>query len=234
MIVIQLPADSHARLWPHRKQSGWEVCEENQTLWLRLPEEDAAPAAALPCLARYRVDVRQRLVPLHGSVPVGLLPEGPWQSLDAFLTIAPPAAVLPGRQEERLGITLARSSCETEPTALLASLTDLASWAGSASRLRLARLTFAAAADGRVFVRGTPLPSVPGTPWYFQGNLALPAGWEFALPLRPSWVEQVLMLAAGSIALVDPGGGMEIIGQEGFAPLTLAALRRTTVALTSA
>jgi hypothetical protein len=27
---------------------------------------------------------------------------------------------------------------------------------------------------------------------------------------------------------------MEIIGQEGFAPLTLAALRRTTVALTSA
>jgi hypothetical protein len=47
-------------------------------------------------------------------------------------------------------------------------------------------------------------------------------------------VEQVLMLAAGSIALVDPDGGMEIIGQEGFAPLTLAALRRTTVALTSA
>ena len=234
MIVIQLPADSHARLGPHRTQSGWEVCEENQTLWLRLPEEAAAPAAALPCLARYRVDVRQRLIPLHGSLPTGLLPEGPWQSLEAFLTMAPPGAVLPGRQQEKLGITLTRSSCETEPTALLASLTDLAAWAGSASRLRLGRLTFAAAADGRVFVRGTPLPSVPDTPWYFQGNLALPAGWKFALPLRPSWVEQVLMLAPGSIALVDPDGCMEIIGQEGFAPLTLAALRRTTVALTSA
>ncbi len=234
MIVLQLPADSAARLGPYRTQSGWEVCEENQTLWLRLPVEAAESAAALPCLARYRVDARQRLIPLHGSVPTGLLPVGPWQSLEVFLTIVPPAAVLPGRQQGKLGITLTRSSCEIEPTALLASLADLAAWAGRASRLRLNRLTFAAAADGRVFVRGTPLPSVPGTPWYFQGNLALPAGWEFVPPLRPAWVERVLLPAPGSIGLVEPDGHVELIGQEGFAPLTLAALRRTTAALLSA
>ncbi len=231
MIVLQLPADSHARLGQHRTQSGWEICEENQALWLRLPEEAVARAAALPSLARYRVDVRQRLIPLLGSLPTGLLPLGPWQSLEDFLTIAAPPAVLPGRQQGKLEITLTRSSCETEPTALLARLEDLTAWADKASRLRLGRLSFAAAADGRVFVRGTPLPSVPGIPWYFQGNLALPAGWEFALPLRPAWVERALLPAPGSIALVDPDGCMEIIGQEGFAPLTLAALRRTTAAL---
>lgn len=234
MLVLQLPADSPARLGPYRTQSGWEVCEENQTLWLRLPMEAAEAVAALPCLARYRVDARQRLIPLHGSLPTGLLPVGPWQSVEAFLTIAAPAAVLPGRQQEKLEITLTRSSCETEPTALLASLADLAVWVDKASRLRLGRLSFAAAADGRVFVRGTPLPSVPGTSWYFQGNLALPAGWEFAPPLRPAWVERALLPAPGSIALVEPHGHVELIGQEGFAPLTLAALRRTTAALLSA
>ncbi len=231
MFVLQLPADNPARLGPYRTQSGWEICEENQSFWLRLPEEATAPAAALPCLARYRIDVRQRLIPLQGSLPVGLLPVGPWQSPEAFLTITPPAAVLPGRQQERLEITLTRSSSETEPTALLASLADLAIWAGSASRLRLGRLTFAAAGDGRVFVRGTPLPSVPGTSFYFRGNLALPAGWEFAPPLRPAWVERALLPAPGSVALIDPDGSMEIISQEGFAPLTLAALRRTRAAL---
>ena len=231
MLVLQLPADSPARLGPYRTQSGWEVCEENQTLWLSLPVEAAEPAATLPCLARYRIDARQRLIPLHGSLPTGLLPVGPWQSLEAFLTIAAPAAVLPGRQQGKLEITLTRSSSETEPTALLATLPDLAAWADKASRLRLGRLSFAAAADGRVFVRGTPLPSVPGIPWYFQGNLALPAGWEFAPPLRPAWVERVLLPAPGSIALVEPDGRVELIGQEGFAPLTLAALRRTTAAL---
>ena len=234
MIVLQLRSDSAARLGPYRTQSGWEVCEDNQTLWLRLPVEAAESAVTLPCLARYRADARQRLIPLHGSLPTGRLPVGPWQSLEVFLTIAPPAVLLPGRQKGNLGITLTRSSCEIEPTALLASLADLAAWADSASRLRLDRLTFAAAADGRVFVRGTPLPSVPGTAWYFQGNLALPAGWEFVPPLRPAWVERVLLPAPGSIGLVDPDGRVELIGQEGFAPLTLAALRRTTAALLSA
>lgn len=231
MLVLHLSPGSLSSLDPHRTRSGWEICQENQQLWLRLPLEAAAAAGPLPAVARYRMDSRLRLIPLDGTLPVGMAPPGPWQPLHHCLTVTSPASQLPGRSQERFPISLIRSAHEVEPAALMTSLHDLIPWAEEASRLRLHRLSFAAATHGRIFVRGTPLPAVPGIPWYFHGPLALPGGWDFAPFLRPAWVEQALALAPGVIALIHPEPQVELIGQEGFVPLTLAALRRTLAAL---
>ena len=234
MIILHLTPGFLRALGPHRTRPGWEVCEENGSLWLRCPPDATGTAAALPCLARYRTDAAGRLIPLHATLPVGRAPAGPWHSLADFLTVQPLPALLPGRPPEKAIITMERSSHEVAPGAVLAAMAGLAAWAEQASRLRFAPLKFAAASDGRVFVCGTPLPPVPGTPCYFHGPLALPCGWDFAPPLWPGWVEQALALAPGEVALIDASARVEVIGQEGFAPLSLAALRRTLAALPSA
>lgn len=236
MPLLQLPADSAESLAPHRTRPGWEVCRADGAWWLRIPDDahSMQAAAPLPALARYQVDPRRRLIPLHGTLPIGREPAGPWEPLGEVLRVQPPAALFPGRLGARLALEWVRSPLEKEPAALLTTLHVLLPWAENAARARLRPLVFAAAPEGKVFVRGTPLPSVPGTVFYFQNNLALPCGWDFAPPLRAAWVGPALGLPVHSIALLTPPSGVAEISQESFVPLTLAALRRTLEQLKSA
>ncbi|MDB6070414.1 MAG: hypothetical protein JWL81_1585 [Verrucomicrobiales bacterium] len=236
MPVLQLPADSAESLAPHRTRPGWELCYGVGVLWLRIPDDSASleAAASLPALARYQVDRLRRLIPFHATLPTGREPDGPWQALGEVLTVLPPPALFPGRMGGGFPVGLVRSSSLKEPAALLAPLSVLLGWAENAPRPRLRSLVFAAAPDGRVFVRGTPLPPVPGTAFYFQSNLALPCGWDFAPPLRADWVAQSLAVPVHSTVLLTPENGAVEISQESFVPLTLAALRRTRDNLKSA
>jgi len=233
MFVFHLSPGTLSALGPPRTRPGWEICEAGEALWLRCPETpaEAEATSALPVLARYRTDSQDRLIPWQGSLPVALVPAGPWQALTDYLEVTPFPARLPGRNQQRVTVTLSPSPHETEPTALLAGLADLLVWADQASRLRLGRLKFAAARDGRVLVIGTPLPPIPGTACYFQGALGLPCGWDVAAPLQAGWVGQSLALPPGAMALLDPAGGVEIISLEAIIPLSLAALRRTGAAM---
>lgn len=235
MLVLQLPVDAASLLGPHRMRDGWEIRQEEDRLWLRCPDGARDATAALPCTARYHADHAGRLIPWTGTLPVARMPEGPWEALSAWLTAGPPSALLPGRSQSRVEIRLERSSRERVPSALLLDPDSLLAWAETASRLRLSGLKFAASAStsggGRALVTGTPLPPVPGTACYFHGRLLLPCGWDFPPPLWPAWVEQCLSLPQGALALLDPAGRVEILEQEGFTPLTLAAVRRTLAAL---
>jgi hypothetical protein len=235
MLVLQLPMDAASLLGPHRMQAGWEVCQDlkENTLWLRCPDGARNATAALPCTARYRTDHAGRLIPWTGTLPVAKMPAGPWEALNVWLVAGAPPLSLPGRGQSRVDIRLERSSRERTPSALLLDLDSLLAWAETASRLRLSGLNFAASASGggRALVTGTPLPPVPGTACYFHGRLTLPCGWDFPPPLWPAWVEQCLSLPQEALALLDPSGRVEILEQEGFMPLTLAAVRRTLGAL---
>lgn len=234
MLVLQLSPDAAALLCPHRTRAGWEICQAGESLWLRCPDQSSAreKTAALPCTGRFRADAAGRLIPWSGTLPVGRMPEGPWEALAVWLTVAPPAAVLPGRSQARVEVKLERSTLEQTPAALLVNLDDLLAWAETASRLRLGKLKFAVSAtDGRTLVTGTPLPPVPGVACYFHGRLTLPCGWDFAPPLWPAWVEQSLALPQGALALLDPAGRVEILEQESFTALSLSALRRTRQSL---
>lgn len=217
-----------------RLRPGWEICVETEpetgAFWLRLPAEDAAAAAALPCLARYEAGEDGRLVPPGRRLPVGVMPEGPWVPLGDWITVSGFPVLLPGLNPARMEISLARAAVEAPAEAWLGPLETLLAWAEGASRLRMERLKFAAAADGRVLVRGTPLPPVPGSVWYFRGALGFPCGLEPAPPLLPEWIESSLGLSRGSTALWSGEGGFEVIPGESWVPLSLAALRRTAAA----
>jgi len=234
MLILRLARKDAAALAPHRTRADWGLCADGDALWLRCPADSEAACAALPCVARYRSDARGLLTPLPGTVPVAAAPPGPWRALTDFLTIQPAAAAMPGRGAGKVAVALVRSE-ETQPAeALLLSVPDLLPWVEQAPRVRLERLQFAAAADGRAFVRGRPLPQLAGAAFYFRGALAVPCGWDFAPHVWPGWLEQAIGLAPGMAALVHEDAQMEVIGAEGFTPLTLAAVRRTLRAETSA
>ncbi len=231
MLLLRLHADDAAALGPLRTRAGWALCEADGTLWLQCPDTAEAECAALPCGGRYRSDARGLLTPLHGTLPVAQAPAGPWLPLAEALAVQQVTAVMPGRTRERLTISLVRIGSESPAQALLLPLASLAAWVENAPRIRLNLLQFAAAADGRTFVRGTPLPPVPGSPFYLRGALALPCGWDFAPHVWAGWVEKSLAVPAGALALVHEDASMEMIGAEGFSPLTLAAVRRTLMTL---
>ncbi|MES2709498.1 MAG: hypothetical protein V4726_23075 [Verrucomicrobiota bacterium] len=232
MLILQLPADAAPLLGPHRTRAGWEICPAGESLWLRCPDQARERTVALPCLGRFQADAAGRLIPWSGTLPAGRMPEGPWEALADWLTAAPPTAVLPGRSQARMEVKLQRSGREQTPSALLVTLDHLLAWAETAPRPRLGKLKFAvSAADGRTLVTGAPPPPVPGVAFYFHNRLLLPCGWDFAPPLWPAWVEQSLALPQGAVALLESSGRVEILEQESFAALTLAAVRRTRQAL---
>ncbi len=181
-------------------------------------------------MARYRSDARGLLTPLDGCVPVAQAPAGPWMPLAEILPVQSAVPGFPGRTRQRVEVALVRAGREQPAQALLLPLAELLPWVEQAPRIRLERLQFAAAADGRAFVKGTPLPPVAGTAFYFAGAMALPCGWEFAPHLWHGWVEKALAVPSGCMALVHSDARIELIGAEGFAPLTLAAVRRTLAA----
>jgi hypothetical protein len=95
----------------------------------------------------------------------------------------------------------------------------------TAPLVRLEPLRFALASDGRVCVRGEPLPSLPGESWVLHGSIALPAGFGFPEVCTSSWLESLLSLPKDGIALWPPDGAAEVLPPSAFVPATRANVR---------
>ncbi len=227
MIILRLHSRDAAALAPHRTRAGWQLCGDGESLWLQCPDHAETECAALPCTERYHADNQGRLRLPGGTLPVAKTPAGPWLPLTEALPLQPGPPALPGRTREPLTISLVRSERAVTAGGMLLPLESLVPWVEKAPRLRLQRLQFAARADGQTFVRGTPLPPVAGVSFYMKGALALPCGWDFAPHVWSGWVEKALAVPAGALAVVHENATIELIGAEGFVPLTLGALRRT-------
>lgn len=93
-----------------------------------------------------------------------------------------------------------------EPALLETTLSRLSEHCTVAPQWRIARWSFAAAADGRTFVRGLPLPALPGTQWVETDGICVPAGTAWSPAVEPAVLRQLLRLAPGDIALLRSDG----------------------------
>jgi hypothetical protein len=93
--------------------------------------------------------------------------------------------------------------------------------------VRLEKLTFAASADGRILVRGTPLPPIAGTRYYARAGIAVPCGWGWPSWLTVELVRAALEIAPGTVALFSPAGTFEEIPADQFVHATRSAVRLT-------
>jgi hypothetical protein len=217
-----------------RLLAGLEVAEIEGVLWLRGAAWSDALRRALrkiPGLDRFELIAGGKLLADGARVPQGRLPELHWQPLTRWfpvslptahgLTTAPPLATL----------RLVRSTVERPAGGVLTEPRAWQTFATSAAEVRLRPLRFAAARDGRVWIEGSPLPSVPGRRFSVGEGVAVPCGFTWSPALSVAALRHWLGLAAGDVALATEGGGWEIIKDEQFVPATRSAVRATAEAL---
>ena len=202
--------------------------------WLRgLPASAPLPPAvrALPAQVRYQLDAAGWLFEPGRLAPAGRLPALPWQPIAELLPLEVPPAALPGQGAPRYVPRLLPATQPAPSVALLATLPAWLRYAETAPEIRLQPLRFAAAADGRVLVLGTPLPPLPGQELWQRGALLLPAGHDLEAPVLAALLAERLATATGSWVLFAPDGGYELLAQGQLVAASRAAVRLTASTL---
>ena len=107
-------------------------------------------------------------------------------------------------------------------------VTDLArwqAWAAGTPAIRLGRLRFALAADGRVVAWGSPLPPIAGRRYYCLDGVAAPCGYEWRPKVDADVLQSLFGLGAGDLVLLEPDGTFEQVSAGAFARATRSAAR---------
>lgn len=181
--------------------------------------------------ARYRVLADGQLVPEGQRVPRGRLPSGEWTPLARWLQVKLPAAALPGRIEQRVALRVVRTADEQRPSALVTALDRWIEYCLSAPEVRLRPLAFAVSSDRRVFVTGSPLPSLPGERYVVSDGVAVPCGYALQPRIGGTLLRRLLQLEQGDLALFAADGSFERIAHDDLVAASRGAARATAEAL---
>ncbi len=213
-----------------RRIAGIEVCERAEQVWLRgaaLDEKLHRRLAAVPGARRFYVLPDGQLQPVASRLPKNRLPDGPWVSFQEWLALEIPPAGLAGRSDQRVPMLLVRSLHPETASVLLTSMDCWAAYAIQAPQVRLDRWRFAVAKDGRVIVRGDPLPPLPGERWVDREGIAVPAGWRWSPPVEAAILRAAFGLEPGDLALWQTDETWQRIHAADFTPASRAAARAT-------
>src|SRR5262249_31263404 len=148
-----------------RLRPGIEALELGDALWLRGNDLDESLELALrsvPGAILYSMLPGGLLRRKERRIPEGKAPEGSWLLLARSIAADPQPAALAAEAPDHVTLKLVRGSDEKEPTVLLTTAASWAAYASEAPLVRLKPLAFAAAEDGRVVIKGRPLPPIPG------------------------------------------------------------------------
>lgn len=209
---------------------GIEVAEARQEVWLRGHPADEALTArllALPATDRFERLPPDRLRRVNERIPSGQLPNLSWQPLAAWLRVELPAAALPGNEPAPVALQLVRSADEREPELLLTNLAEFRRFVEQAALVRLERWRFAASDDGRVLVRGTPLPPLPGKRFVLHDGVAVPAGFGWSPAVSAGVVARRFGASEEALVLWDEDGSIRRLHREQFMPVTRSAVAMT-------
>lgn len=228
--AVRIPREEAFALGRLRLAPGIEFREEEAEVWIRggeLSGELATLTRMLPGVRRHEALPDGRIVPAGGRVPIGRLPAGGWVPLANWLHPEAQAPSLPGEPQGKMPIVIVRDGAECEPDLVLTSFACFAEWAERASSVRLCALFFAASGDGRVLVRGRPLPPIPGERCREENGIAVPCGFAWSPRVGAGTVRAVLGLAPGELALFAADSSWERVPEGGFARATRRAVRAT-------
>ncbi|HLX68878.1 MAG TPA: hypothetical protein VKV04_04540 [Verrucomicrobiae bacterium] len=232
--AICLAQEDAASLGVLRLADSIEVAEHDGTVWLRGKPTDerlAAKLHALPVHERYECLASGQLRRIDRRIPTARLPAVQWQSLSSWLRVLLPDSAFPAELPRAISLQLVRSTSEREPELLLTGLEELARFAAMAPEVRLARLQFAANANGSALVRGQPLPPLPGERYVMHSGVAVPAGFSWKPEVGADVLARRLGVSADALVLWNVDGSITRFHSEQFVPLSRSALRTTQQAL---
>ena len=191
----RVDGDQSQSLWPLRLVPGVEILERDDSVWLRgtkLETADQSKIVALPG-RRFVVLADGQLRAVDQRVPCGYLPEGDWQPVSDWLNVELPTPAWSGKCSA-VALQLVRSAEEKPAEFLLTDIRELRRFADRSAMIRLQSLQFALADDGRVLLRGVPLPVLPGRFFVMENNVAVPAGWSWQPAVSAAVVRRVFQL----------------------------------------
>jgi hypothetical protein len=226
--AVRLPKDQTGALGRLRTTPGIELHEAKNEVWLRgltRTESLDRELMLLPGASRFTVLPDGQLLAWGQRVPLGYLPEGTWHPLSNWLVFEIPPAAFAARSFHRVTLRIEPSHEETPATVLVTTLNAWRQYCVTAAEVRLRPLMFAVAEDGRVMVRGAPLPSAPGERYVETRGIAVPCGFSIVPRLDAELIAQLLELSAGDLALFDRGGGYERISAGEFVRASRSAAR---------
>lgn len=215
-----------------RLRGGIEACPDasGDIFWLRGPELSEDLAHDLRKLAAdgiFNVWDDGAVLREGCRLPIDRLPATGWQPLDRWLSPVAQSTVPAATLSSRLALTLERDADERPSSVLLTTLDSWAAYAQAAPSVRLSVLMMAASQDGRVIVRGTPLPSIRGMRYVESAGIAVPSGWTIRPRVDASVLASLLALGKGDLALFRTDGSFEQIPARCFARCTRAVIRQT-------
>jgi len=233
--VIRIAPENTAALFSLRLLPGIEVAETTDALWLRgKPGDDNLnrELSLLPAEARYEELDDRRLRLVTRRIPSDSLPAVRWQSLGAWLKIESPPAAMPAFNVEPVPLSLVRSAEERNADVLLTTFSDWAAFVANAGCIRLDQLCFAAASDGKVLVRGDPLPPLPGKRFVVYSGLAVPAGFTWHPCVSAEVVVRLFNISPDALVLWHEDNTITRLHTEQFVAATWSAVRATMEVVT--
>lgn len=232
MHYARLPASEAHALAACRTQPGWEVCVEGDQLWVRADQPVEDLWRGLPFAERCTADAAQRLIRQGQSVPVRRVPEQAWVALRHWMPVQRSASLPSGVRPPPVMVRPVRvSDRERAADLVLVSRSTWETWAVTAPQARLEPLRFALSSDGRVCVRGLPLPPLPGEAWGLHQGIALRAGFDFPPVCTPAWLARMLDVPQGGLALWHEDGSSEVLPASAFIPATRANVRASAAGM---
>jgi len=231
LIVPRASAASLARL---RQIPRLAVHEGASELWLRggdLDDELDRQLRLVPGGRRMTVLEDGQTIPPGRQVPLGYLPAGSWTPLAEWLRVTLPVAQESPATISPVALALVPSGHMREPALLETSLTSWQQYVATAPQWRIDRWTFVASREGRVLVRGMPLPPIAGTQWVVDEDIAMPAGLAWSPPLDARTLRQALKLTGGQFALLRPDGSWDRIDADNWVRASRSAVRTTSEVL---
>lgn len=226
--AVRVPMTELARIGRLRLMPTIEICEDAGNVWLRGSTVGSPQDAVLRTLAQgvwFVVLPDGRLRARESRIPTGRLPNGPWVSIADWIVPDLPAAAMAGKFEQRVPLMLVRSAHELEPGVLVTTPELWSAYAAEAPQVRRECWFFAMSADGRVIIRGEPLPSLPGERFSLEQGIAMPIGWTTSPLADPAVLRELLGLDQNSVALFHRDGTWELVPEDGFVRATHAAVR---------
>lgn len=183
--VVDLPAGMAARAAQLRGIPQLEVAAVNDRLWLKVPVGDDRLLRQLQAVADAPVLKTRgpdQLVPVHGAVPIGRLPQTAWMAASAFFEPQLPIAGIPGGAIARLRLHLVRSTHERPAELLLCDAAAFVDWVITAPETRLQKCRYALCSDAtpQVLVHAQQLPPLAGQLFWLAGQVGIPLGFEWS------------------------------------------------------
>ena len=208
---------------------GAELGETETSYWVRgtSPIEEAQLALlTIPHAKLYHID-RAGLRPWGHRLVARSHPGINFIPLAKAIRPSLPIASYPSAPVPRVPLTLVRSAEEQQSVLLETTLNQWAEYAASAPKVRLDQWAFAVSAEGRVLVRGQPLPSLAGRQYWESDGVAIPVGWTCSPAITGIALSKLVGRATGEVVLLNENGSSESIPADAFVRASRSAIRAT-------